>query len=372
MIKKYLQKVFKKVSYSFFIKIYGKIEDIIKDSDDSRIRAEKVEEEGLNYKVYIISKGRLYTDRIHDTAGILDNKIIKGPSFQLRKVDNYIYNSKIEDNIVFKKGTPRRLKKLNGTVLSLLTGGAGNNNYWHWLFDVLPRFGLCNKFYSFDEINYFLLPSLEKKFQTESLDFLEIPKNKRISSKNYRHIQAEKLIMTDHPVVTTGNATKDIQNIPSWIMSWLKSSFLKNTEKNTKKNKIYIDRGDDIINENLPQRMISNNEEIKDYLIKNDFISVVLQELSFREQVNLFYNAECIVGLHGAGFGNISFCDPGTRIIELRSSTAGDVIKNLANKISLNYGSIDLIAKEIYKFDFPNQQGSIRVPIDSLEKLINK
>ena len=29
--------------------------------------------------------GRLYTDRIHDTAVLLDNKIIEGPSFQLRR-----------------------------------------------------------------------------------------------------------------------------------------------------------------------------------------------------------------------------------------------------------------------------------------------
>ena len=46
-----------------------------------------------------------------------------------------------ENNIVFKKGTPRKLTNLNGSVLSLLTGGGGNNNYWHWLFDVLRRIG---------------------------------------------------------------------------------------------------------------------------------------------------------------------------------------------------------------------------------------
>ena len=43
------------------------------------------------------------------------------------------------------KGTPRKLKEIKGTVLSLLTGGAGNNNYWHWLYDVLPRLSLCSK-----------------------------------------------------------------------------------------------------------------------------------------------------------------------------------------------------------------------------------
>ena len=55
-------------------------------------------------KIYEIINGRLYTDRIHDTAVISDNKIIEGPSFQLRYKDSFIYNSKAEDNIIFQKG----------------------------------------------------------------------------------------------------------------------------------------------------------------------------------------------------------------------------------------------------------------------------
>ena len=63
-----------------------------------------------------------------------------------------MYNSKIEDNIVFTKGTPRVLKSLKGSVISLLTGGGGNNNYWHWLFDVLPRLGLCKNYIKLENI----------------------------------------------------------------------------------------------------------------------------------------------------------------------------------------------------------------------------
>ena len=147
MIKEYLKKIFKKISYSFFLKIYGTIENSIKNSKDNRIKVKIINiEKELSYKIYIISSGRLYTDRIQDTAVILDNKIIEGPSFQLRKETGaHVFNSNVKDNIVFTKGTPRKLRNLNGSVLSLLTGGAGNHNYWHWIYDVLPRFGLCGK-----------------------------------------------------------------------------------------------------------------------------------------------------------------------------------------------------------------------------------
>ena len=310
MIIKYLKKIFKSISYSLFLKLYGAIENSIKSEEDDRIKVKIANlEKKLNYKVYIITSGRLYTDRIQDTAVILDNKIIDEPSFQLRKGSgNYIFNSNVRDNIVFTKGTPRRLKNLNGSVLSLLTGGAGNNNYWHWIFDVLPRFGLCEKSINLNQIDYFLLPSLLKRFQKETLDCLNIPDHKRISSEKFRHIKAKEIIITDHPVMISGNATKDIQNMPEWINLWLRNNFLNRNMKTGKraKNKIYIDRNE-INPKNLPQRTIINEDEVKEYLVKNNFIVIKLHETNFKNQVNLFYNAECIIGLHGGGFGNIVF-----------------------------------------------------------------
>ena len=173
MIKKFLQKIFKSISYEIFFRIYGKIEKSICSSEDKRIEVKTINiDENLSYRIFSINNGRLYTDRIHDTAVLLDNKIIKEPSFQLRYKGPKIYNSEINENVVFKKGTPKKLKELNGSVLSLLTGGGGNKNYWHWLFDVLPRLGLCSKNLSLNDIDYFLLPSHIEKFQIESLDCL--------------------------------------------------------------------------------------------------------------------------------------------------------------------------------------------------------
>ena len=375
MIRKFLKKIFKIISYGLFFKIYGKIEKSIESTSDNRIKVETVNiEKDLRYKVYTITGGKLYTDRIHDTAVIIDNKVVEGPSFQLRGTpgpNSEIVNSNVKDNIVLEVGTPRRLRNLNGIVLSLLTGGAGNDNYWHWLYDVLPRIGLCNKFVKLSEIDYFLLPNLSKKFQNETLDCLNIPKHKRLSSKQYRHIKAKELIVTDHPVVVTGNSSRDIQNIPSWIMLWLNSNFhAQKITKNKKiKNKIYIER-DSATFKDIPERSISNENEVKSYLLKNDFIPVKLGEIKFSEQVDLFHNADYIVGLHGAAFANLAFCKPGTKVIEFRSSTAGQVIENLAKKNNLNYNSIITEAKHIYKYNFPTQQGHVQIPISSLNKIL--
>ena len=368
MIKNSLQKIFKKISYKIFIKVYGKIEKSINCDEDTRIKVEKVNiNNELTYRVYRISEGRLYTDRIHDTAVLIDNKIIEEPSFQLRYKGPFIHNSKIKNNIVFTKGTPRRLKKLNGSVLSLLTGGGGNKNYWHWLFDVLPRLNLCGQTISLNKIDYFLIPDDVKEFQSETLDCLNIPKHKRLSSKKFRHIKTKELIITDHPVVITGNDTQDTHNIPAWIIKWTRSVFLnKNTAINKEnKNKIYIDRGE-ANNKSQSQRHISNEDEVKKYLLKKNFICVKLHEIKFKEQIDLFYNAECIVGIHGAGLSNVVFCKSGTKIIELQSSHAGPMYENLAKKNNLNYISIAVEAEQ----SSPNQQGYIYIPISSLKKIL--
>ena len=374
MIKKFLQKVFKTVSYGIFLKIHGKIEKSIDCSQDKRIKVKIINKDNnLRYRVFNIINGRLYTDRIHDTAVLLDNKIIEEPSFQLRYKGYFIWDSNIENNIVIKKGTPRKLKKLNGSVLSLLTGGGGNDNYWHWLFDVLPRLSLCNKFVDLDKIDYFLLPSLHKKFQNETLDFLNIPKSKRLSSEKFRHIKAEELIVTDHPVAITGDRSKHHNDPPEWIGQWLRDNFLKKNIISEKKNgkKIYIDRGNSTSKQSS-QRYISNEDEIKKYLIKNNFILVKLHELKFIDQVNLFYNADCVVGLHGAGFVNLVFCKHGTKVIEFRSSTSGNSIQNVSKKNNLDYNPIIVESKKMGQTNIPNQQGSYQIPINILkEKLAN-
>ena len=95
-----------------------------------------------------------------------------------------------------------------------------------------------------------------------------------------------------------------------------------------------------------------------------------LADIKFTDQIDLFYNAECIVGLHGAGFANLVFCKSGTKVVELRSIDAGPVIENLARTNDLNYQPIITESEKLHKDKYPNQQGSIKIPINSLNKIL--
>ena len=366
MIKNFLQKIFKKITYYLFFRIYGEIKTSIKVNSDERIEVDVTKIENLEYKTYKITNGRLYTDRIHDTAIILENKIIEGPSFQLR----YNNNSPISNNIVFQKGTPRILRNLNGSVVSLLTGGGGNDNYWHWLFDVLPRLEICKKTKKLNEIDYFIVPSLEKKFQRETLSSLNISNKKILSSKKFRHVKANKLIVTDHPYIFTNDSHKDAENIPEWIIKWLRERFLENSKplnKNYPK-KIFIDRTDPKSSASKI-RSIVNEKEIKIFLEKKNFVFVKMHELSFTDQVNYFNNADFIIGLHGGGFANLSFCKKNTKVIEFRTEKSGPIIENLAKKNSLKYDSIII---NLDKSDYDKQSGHLNIPLNRIEEKINE
>jgi len=363
-IKKILQQTFKFFSYKLFVIIYGSIKGKISYKNNSKIEFQIIEKKNkVKYRVFKIKNCRLYTDRVHDTAVIIDNYIIDGPSHQLRPINNDI----VENNIVYKKGTPKIKKKLNGKVLSLLTGGAGNNNYWHWLFDVLPRYGLCENATNINDLDFIIVPSLEKKFQKMTLGFLNIPEKKCLSSRLFRHVECSELFVTDHPNNIINDASKSMENIPVWISDWLKEKYgyLAN-KSNFKVNKhIYIDRSDSTAS-TKDLRLITNENEVKKFVDEMGFQSIKLANLDFMDQVKIFNQAEIIIGLHGAGFANLSFCKPGTKIVELK--TEGEkVIENLAVNNKLIYKSV---SSKPSAFDNKNQFGHIHISIDSLKKLL--
>ena len=363
-IKKKLLNILKNIGYSLWSMAHGRIKGVIDPSKENFIEViQSTFKENYTYKIFKIKNSRIYTDTITDTAFIVDNKIVEGPSFQHRNPKN----AKITENIVFQKGTPKIKKNLGGTVFSLLTGGAGNANYWHWLFDVLPRLKILKSKMNISEIDFFLFPDLKENFQRETLDFLDIPIKKRISSVKFRHIQTKYTIATEHPYVIKNDPSTEIQNLPIWILDFLRDTFLSIESTKKLPTKFYIDRKDSKSNHRHLRKII-NEDEVKFFLKKNGFTILSLSQFNFADQINLFKNAENIIGLHGAGFANLTFCKPKTSVLELKPISAGEVIGNLAKKNNLLYQDISIVPSENSN---NNQQGFIKIPMNLLEKKIS-
>ena len=371
LTKRYFQNQFKKIIHFFFFLLYGKIRKCLSAEFVDKILIKEVIKDNTKYKLYIVSNARLYTNTIDDSAVIINNKIIDGPSYQLRseKNDNLSprNNSPAINNIIFNIGTPRFKKKINGSVISLLSGGGANNNYFHWLYDVLPRLSFVenNNELKKNSNNFLLVPNYNLKFQKESLKHLNYEKNQIISSRNYRHIEPQKLFVTDHPYNITGDTKVDHEKIPAWISSWLKEKFLTRTDIKNKYNKIYIDR-DDVDPKRTSNRRIINEDDLRIFLKNNGFKFIRLNNLSFLKQIEIFNNAEVILGLHGAGFANLSFCKPKTKVIELRTKQTGKILENLALNNDLYFKGLEFEPK---KFS-DKHMGLIEVSINDLKNFL--
>ena len=308
------------------------MDGVIKKNKNYKVSLVKFKD-SKKYQIHSMKNTRVYFNKITDVAYINNNKFIKNSSNQIREFKN----SKYFINSVFRDGTPHFVRNIRGRVCSLLYSVSATENYWHWMFDVLPKLAIFDKSIDLKKIDYFLFPEISKKFQNESLNLLNIPNKKRLSAIKFNHISSDEVISCDHPYIKT-NMIKDQRRFPKWIGRWFKKIITKNKiKRKAKQEKVFIDRGD---SKNI-KRSIVNEKELKNFLLKNSFKVVKLSKLSFREQISLFYNSKCIVGLHGAGFANIVFCRPKTKIIEIGTTKiSNNIIYSLAKSNNLKYSCI--------------------------------
>ena len=144
-----------------------------------------------------------------------------------------------------------------------------------------------------------------------------------------------------------------------------KKKYIKNYYVNSKlPKKIYINRK---LDSNISARAIINSKEVESTMKKLGFKSVTLSDLTFKKQVELFKSVNFIVGLHGAGFANMVFSKPGTKIVEITSHHSGDLFLRLAKKCKLNYKRI--FEKNVLS-SLKFQSSHIAVDINKLKQLI--
>ena len=362
--KKKIQFYFKRFFQLVFMLIYGKIKyknNVITSKNITKKKIENIISDinsSKSYFSYKIENGRVYTDYVEHVAIIDGNTLVNEASYQ--QISGELKDAK--ENIVLTKGTPRIKKRIEGRVFSLVQGASGNNNYFHWIFDILPKIKLCSEHYLLKEIDFFYISNLQN-FQKQTLSILNIEEDKILNSDLYRHIQASELIVVDHPWYHKGFILDQVEFLPSWIIHWLKDIYLKYAKKFDNNEKIYIDRTESKFN----HCQIQNDNEIFNFLKEQGFSKYKVGELSFFEQIYLFNNAKIIIGAHGAAFTNLAFCKPNTKIIEIRPSTqSNNNYKRISQIGNLNYRLIK--TKELDEDQ--KKFGDIYLPISELEHCI--
>tara|TARA_B100000963_G_scaffold183498_1_gene159468 strand:+ start:6248 stop:7336 length:1089 start_codon:yes stop_codon:yes gene_type:complete len=308
-----LKKSFKKSIQFFFKLIYGTI-----NSDQNKITKKNLliketfglrKKDNTSYKVCKIINGRAYTDFVENLAVIENGTALENFSYQT--IDGEFKH--VSENSCIKKGTPRIKKRVNGSVLCLTQGVSAHSNYFHWLFDILPKIRIFSEAFDISNLDYFYVDDL-KPYQKKTLEVLGLGKIKVISSKKYRHIQAKELFATEHPWYFKGTILEQANYFPYWIVDWLYDSFNKHEKKVEVGEKIFIDRSET----KSKQCQFLNDEEISEFLKTKGFMKYKIGKFTFQEQIHIFKNAKIIFGAHGAALTNLVFCQKGAKVIEIK------------------------------------------------------
>jgi capsular polysaccharide biosynthesis protein len=174
-----------------------------------------------------------------------------------------------------------------------------SDNYYHWLFEVLPR---LHALQSRKEKPDFYYITARTQFQRDSLRLAGLMEQQILDPALRPHVVAERLLVPSRTPL--GFPT------PRSIAFLRELAAKVSVESLPRSKRIYVSR------QRAGRRRLFNPEPVEAILTEYGFRTIYCEELSFHEQTAIFAQAEVVAGIHGAGLANLAFCQPGTRVIE--------------------------------------------------------
>ncbi|MEK4436586.1 glycosyltransferase family 61 protein [Paenibacillus sp. FSL K6-2862] len=206
----------------------------------------------------------------------------------------------LEEHPALYRSKIQELHYLRGT--SAVLTFCGSHNYFHWLYDVLPRLGML-QILNVPFQSLIMNPNPSASFVEETLLMFGVSESCVIRTGDNREIQADRLVV---PSLMMNS------HYPPWATSVLRMFMLPGRDTTLHSpERIFISRS------KASARRIANEGEVIRLLEAYGFVSVCLEDWSIAQQVQLFASSKAIVSPHGAGLANLAFCMEGTLVVEI-------------------------------------------------------
>ena len=170
-----------------------------------------------------------------------------------------------------------------------------SNNHGHTLLDNLPRLAALTleNLGEAKGVNLLVAGSLTS-FEKYALERL-------FPNLAIKHLQRRRLYKVEEYLLLSNPRQKRFGGyLPSWYLEYFRTRMLPSRESRRDK-RIYISR------ERAGMRRVVNEHEVVSLLKTHGFEKYNLEELTPQEEVDLFYDAEAVVGPAGSGMFNIIF-----------------------------------------------------------------
>ncbi|WP_339271265.1 glycosyltransferase 61 family protein [Paenibacillus sp. FSL R5-0470] len=246
--------------------------------------------------VATISSGRVWGE----SGAVLspEGKLIFDLSQEYDAVQNRMLEA--EEHPVFHRWNDPKLQYLEGTVAVLTF--CGSHNYFHWLYDVLPRLAML-KTSGIPYTSIIMNPNPYGPFVEQTWAMLGISESSVIRTNPEAYFEADQLLV---PSLMMNS------HYPPWTTDTLRKLLLPHKESTLPTpERIYISRN------KASTRRLVNEEEVIRCLEEYSIQPIYLEDWTVAQQIQLFASAKVIMGAHGAGLANLAFCQSGTQVIEI-------------------------------------------------------
>lgn len=200
--------------------------------------------------------------------------------------------------------TPQFRKVEQCTEPAALLAVTGGDTYFHWLFEVLPKVDILQRFLPNRVRLRYVVNSLAAAFQRQTLELAGIRLADCIALDKSPSWRFRECWVPSYP----GHI-----GVPSMeAIGFLRGLVRKHPKRIVDGKRIFLKRRE-------PTRRLLEGIAIEKYLKKLGFQVLDPSTISFPEQARVFHNAEVIVSAHGAALANIVFCRKKTKIVEIFS-----------------------------------------------------
>lgn len=245
------------------------------------------------------------------------------------------------------------------------------DNFTHFTLEAYSRLYFAVKHFRKNNIDFIVVvPPKRREFDTKPLyqsfinpilESLNINENNRIYTNQYNKLISPSFIKINNAYLPTHIKCEPKYTIEA--INHLKTYYYDKNFKWDNKN-IYISR------KKANRRKIANENEVVCFLVKHNFIELNMENLSFKERVNILMRAKNIIGIDGTNLTSMMFMPDNANVVALRTYDMQEFNQITASIFNLNFYCIVCnVNKEI-----PNHNGEmwflsdIVVDIDYLEQ----
>lgn len=221
--------------------------------------------------------------------------------------------------------------------------------YYHWHLDALPKLWLSWKYYGCDisKLDIFTGP-LTRDWQYKSLSLFGAATGDKLITPKPQDIcySFESLVYAGIEFTENAKLKRPDFKSGEWGCCWSKDYFddLRIQAQHCFHNvnapsprKLFVARSQS----HVTHRRLVNEENVNQLLDTHGFSRIDPGLLSYEEQAVAFRDADCIVGIHGAGLTNIIFSKQECTLIELMPWGLNDVgYRLIAGSLGMRYECI--------------------------------